>query len=444
MSWLEFRGWLGRTLERFHFRPAGAAQAVSLLGLGQSRLARFDALIIAGAEREHLPGAPSTTPFFNDAVRLELGLPGGELQLAERFAHFRRLLESAPQILISYRQQRDGEEILPSPWVESLRAFHLLAYDNELHEVELGALLSHPDTQVVRRDAPLPAASRMPAPSLPAAMVPQRYSASAYQQLLDCPYQFYAARGLSLAPPEAIREALEKSDYGERVHRCLQAFHGDVKGLPGPFTGRLSSARRDEAERLLRRISQQVFAKDLEDNFLHRGWLQRWLDKIPAYLDWQMAREAQWQVRAVELQAEQQQPFAGITLHGRLDRIDSNGEQQAIVDYKTGHIPSQEEVESGEAIQLPFYALLAAADQPTEEVMYLGLDKERIQDKVTLQGDALAQLSGATGERLTGLVGAIRGGAALPAWGDDIQCGFCTMGGICRRQAWVADTKKAT
>lgn len=444
MNWLEFRSWLGRNLERFHFQPPASGQAVSLLGLGQTQLARFDALVIAGAEREHLPGAPSTTPFFNDAVRIELGLPGGERQLADRFSHFRRLLESASQLLLTYRRLKDGEEIQPSPWVENLRAFHQLAYHDELHDEELSALLSRPATHVARREAPLPAQSAMPAPSLTPQLLPQRYSASAYQQLMNCPYQFYAARGLSLAPPEAVREALEKSDYGERVHLCLQAFHGDVPGLPGPFTGRLTTARLEEAASLLQRISQAVFATDLEDNFLHRGWLQRWLDKIPAYLEWQMAREEQWRVKAVELKTEQLTPYGGITLHGRLDRIDGNHDGLAIVDYKTGHIPSLEEVENGEAVQLPFYALLHGADETVAEVVYLGLDKDRIDDRIKLEQDELDVLSRATGERLTQIVSMVDEGAAMPAWGDDGVCEYCTMGGVCRRQAWVAEIKKAT
>jgi len=444
MSWLEFRSWLGRNLERCHFRPPTSGQMVSLLGLGQTQLARFDALVIAGAEREHLPGTPTNTPFFNDAVRRELGLPGGEHQLAERFSHFRRLLESTPKLLITYRQFKDGEEILPSPWVENLRAFHQLAYRDDLYDTELALLLDHPESQVVRRVVPLPARSGMPTPTLPPSLQPQRYSASAYQQLMNCPYQFYAGRGLSLSPPEAVREALEKSDYGERVHRCLQAFHGDVAGLPGPFSGRLTTARLQEANNLLQRISQTVFATDLEDNFLHRGWLRRWLDKIPTYLAWQLDREEQWRVNAVELKAEQSGLPGGIILHGRLDRIDTDGGQLAIIDYKTGHIPSLEEVESGEAVQLPSYALLAGPDATVAEVTYLGLDKERIDDNVSLKHDELEALCTATGERLAEILAMLRNGAALPAWGDETTCGYCNMKGVCRRQAWITEIKKAT
>ncbi len=435
MSWLEFRSWLGRTLERFHFRPPTSGHAVALLGLGQTQLAHFDALVIAGVEREHLPGAPSTPPFFNDSVRRQLGLPGGDEQQAERFHHFRRLLESAPQVLLTCRHHQDGEEVPPSPWLEALRSFHRLAYNDGLFARELAERLPHPLTHVANREAPLPGGRQRPAPVLPPSLLPTQYSASAYQQLMDCPYQFYAARGLSLAPPEAVREALEKSDYGERVHRCLQAFHGEVSGLPGPFCGRMTAARRDEAEALLRHISQAVFAADLEDNFLHRGWLQRWQEKIPAYIDWQLAREAKWHVSAVEIKTSRELPPSGTTLQGRLDRIDSDGNLHGIVDYKTGHIPDIDDVESGEAVQLPFYALLAE-EGVVSEVAYLALDQEKVKEKVVLQDEELHELSRAVGERLTDLVNEMHAGAAFPAWGDETSCGYCPMSGICRRQTW--------
>ncbi len=437
LSWLEFRGWLGRTLEQSNFRPTMQGHAVSLMGLGQSQLQQFDALIIAGMEREHLPGSPASSPFFNDAVRRELRLPTSEEQLAERFFHYRRLLESSPTILLTLRRQQDGEDILPSPWLESLRSFHLLAYGDALEDEELAQLLDHPESQVVDRTAPLPVPSQPPAPALEASLLPTHYSASAYQQLMNCPYQFYAARGLRLAPPEAIREALEKSDYGERVHRILQAFHGDVAGLPGPFIKRLDMQTRDQATTLLHEISQAVFAEDLEDNFLHRGWLQRWLEKIPDYLDWQIIREEAGRVETVEADLRTEGFAPNLELQGRLDRIDQRLEGMAVVDYKTGGIASEEEVLSGEAVQLPFYALLAQHQQlPVTQVEYLALDSGKLGSKVVLQGEGLQQLSEGCAVRLTQLQSEMSASQGLPAWGDEKVCGYCQMEGLCRRTTW--------
>lgn len=442
MEWLELRSWLGRSLERYNFQPAASGSSVRLMGLSQGALSHFDSLIIAGVEREHLPGTPAGTPFFNDAVRLELGLPPGEEQLAERFHHFRRLLEAAPRLLLTYRQQNDGEEIAPSPWLELLQAFHQLGYAAPLVDIELEQLLESQGATLSLRTLPLPGRSQMPAPQLPSALVPQRYSASAYQQLIDCPYQFFAARGLELAAPEVIREALEKSDYGERVHRCLQALHGEVKGLPGPYTGGWEVKRRGEAIQLLERISEAVFARDLEDNFLHRGWLQRWREQIPAYIDWQIARAEQWRVVAVEQQREQSRRIAGLTLHGRLDRCDSDGTQLAIVDYKTGQSADSEDILAGEAVQLPFYALLEESeDMPVGRVEYLSLDGAKLGSKGELEAETLAELATANAVRLEAIQQQLLDGTAMPAWGDERSCSYCKMAGLCRRQAWQ-DNKK--
>lgn len=435
MTWLDFRTWLGRTLERYNFQPPAAPSAVFLLSLEQSALTACDALIIAGANAEHLPGSGEPSPFFNDAVRRELGLPASRERYVQRFYHFRRLLECAPQVLLTLLREDNGEERLPSPWLEIISGFHQLAYGDDLADAELAALVDEPMAQVFRADTrELPTPKTRPAPALTADMLPQKISASAYQQLVDCPYQFFAARGLRLSAPEVVREALEKSDYGERVHLALQAFHGGAPGYPGPYAAPLTVANRGEAVAALEEISRAVFAQDLEDNFVHRGWLQRWLERIAEYVDWQIERQREWRVGAVEVKTEQRYQDRW-TLTGRLDRVDHNADGVALIDYKTGIMAGSADVESGEAVQLPFYALLMP--DPVQRVEYLGLD-QRVKSHGVLEGDALAVLAAANGERLVTLLDHISAGAPLPAWGDDRTCGYCAMRYVCRKDTWTA------
>ena len=276
----------------------------------------------------------------------------------------------------------------------------------------------------------------MPRPAAPAALLPERLSAGRQQHLIDCPYRFFASSCLRLEPPEEIVEALQKSDYGERVHLCLQAFHGGAAGLPGPFGHALTENHRGAAIALLEEIAQRVFAKDLEDNFLHRGWLKRWLALIPAYVDWQIARARDWAVTQTELGLEREL-VPGLTLSGRIDRLDRAGEAAALIDYKTGASATQEEVESGEAVQLTSYALLI---DNVRRVEYLQLGaRQQVKSGATLEGQALDTLRQAVGERLVTLHRALREGAALPAWGDRRTCRYCEMSGVCRRAAWEED-----
>ncbi|MFQ5488554.1 MAG: DNA helicase, partial [Gammaproteobacteria bacterium] len=208
-TWTEFRTWLGRTLENATFSPPQAgAERVQLFTLPQSNLQCFDGLIIAAADESQLPGPPAATPFFNDAVRRELGLLPGRWSRTLAFHHFRRLLESAPRVLLTYHRREDGEDIQPAPWLALLDAFHCLGYGSPLDDDGLGTLLRSAATQVVVNDAPLPTPAAMPRPAAARALLPEHYSAGRYQRLVDCPYLFHAADCLGLKAPERIREAL--------------------------------------------------------------------------------------------------------------------------------------------------------------------------------------------------------------------------------------------
>ncbi|NOX90869.1 MAG: DNA helicase [Gammaproteobacteria bacterium] len=450
MHWDEFRAWLGRTLERFNFQPPAQSGQVQLMSLAQSSLAQFDALIIAGAEAEYLPGSHAGSPFFNDGVRQSLGLASHTQQLSEKFYDFRCLLESADTILLTRRIEQDGEEIVASPWLERLQSFHQIAWADRLINTPLTERVNQADMQVTHPADPMP----RPIPAHPAAHItaklfPAHMSASAYQQLINCPYQFFAARCLQLEAPDSIREMLAKADYGERVHLSLQAFHEDVRDLPGPFNTTITSNNQAAAIQCLNEIATAVFARDLEDNFLHRGWLRRWQEMIPAYIEWQRQRQQQWRVKSTEQNVTRE--HGQVMLRGRLDRIDAGTDIDSgapvigIVDYKTGTIPKNADVLNGESVQLPFYALLVehAGNETVTRVEYLALDTATkkgatpaVKAMGTLETETLDTLVQNTAARLDLLVDQITEGTPMPAWGDDVTCKYCQMSGICRREAW--------
>lgn len=439
--WRDFRAWLGRNLEKSYFRPGTQRSPVELLSLAQSQLQHFDAVILAATEQEYLPGAPPRSPFFNDAVRHQLGLATREQFNQQRLRHFFRLLHSAPSILISHRAEQDGEPITASPWLAALVSFHRLAYDNDLQAGELHALLHSGRTEVRRWDTDnLPARQRQPLPALPTGLIPYTISASDYQSLLDCPYKFFASRCLKLTPPEEVSEVLSKREYGERVHLCLQAFHGDLPRYPGPFTQVITESNKAEASALLREISEAVFKQDLLDNYTHRGWYHQWLETIPVYIDWQIERNRSLSVDEVEHRSETQ-VNEQLTIKGRLDRVDRGQDGYAIIDYKSGGIPKKYEIENGEKIQLPFYAMLAQAeDKPVSRVEYLQIGKAKDFKSVFPQsGEALQQLTQDIGQRLQQLMAHIHHGASLPAWEDEASCHFCDMRNLCRVGGWESD-----
>lgn len=436
LNWAEFRQWLHRELERRRFRPALHGTGVELMSFAESRLYRFDALIIAGALHEHLPGQPALAPFFNDGVRQRLGLPTLAERQALQFYDFRRLLEAAPRVRITLHRERDGEPLAASPWVEQLRAFYRLAYDDALRDADLEKLARMCDIDVADRRAPRPTPSTMANVITLPNDIPDTLSATAHQRLINCPYQFYCTDILGLSPEDEVREEIEKVDYGNYVHRILQAFHHGVPGLPGPWRGPLTDEHLASALTLMRKITEAVFAQDLRRSYLVRGWLYRWLENLPAYFAWQIKREAHWRIEAAEIRKESKigDGDACLTLTGRIDRLDRGHEGYAVTDYKTGMLPSHENVLSGEHVQLAHYALLCG--ETPSQAQFLGLSQDGVTDKVRLEGQELATMSAQVRERLLHLYRDIKQGAKLTAWGDPDTCAVCTMEGLCRRELW--------
>ncbi len=436
-TWPEFRRWLERELERRRYRSLSSDEGIDLLGLAETRCRRFEAVVIAGCTRNSLPGMLASSPFFNDGVRRQLGLPTRPDRLAASLHDFRCLLEAAPRVLLTWRQTDGDEAMVASPWIERLVALHRLAYGVAPEDHELRGLLAARETALhLRDDAPLPSPTTAPAPRLPRARVPDILSASAHQRLLDCPYQFFVVDGLGLRLPDDMREEMEKSDYGRAVHRILHAFHTGVAGLPGPWRHeQINTGNRAQAVELLNELGRRVFDYDVDKRLSARGWRYLWAAFVETYVDWQAARAREWRVETTETTLERELTIGTrrLTLKGRVDRIDRGANGVSILDYKTGLVPDLAAVTAGEQTQLVFYALLHA--EAIAEAAYAQLAPDRIKTNVRLHGD-IARLTRLLETRLRELMRAIDDGAPLPAWGDHRTCGYCRFEGICRKEMW--------
>jgi ATP-dependent helicase/nuclease subunit B len=438
MDWSTFRAWLGSALERHDFRPVIDHSPVWLLNLQQARLGRFAGIVVGACDSEYLPPAPARSPFFNDRVRGELGLPAWPERHRQQLAHFRTLLESAPQVVLTWHHEQDGEQRTASPWLARIEVFHALAWDHDLNDTPLAAMLDHPGTRVRgRHPLPAPRPTRQPRVQLPATTMPDELSVSAHSILIDCPYRFFATSGLRLKAREEVKQALEKGEYGTLVHEVLEVFHTGRNGYPAPLPQPFAGEQRDTAIKQLERVSRQVFKRELEDSFEHRAWLRRWLVLVEPYIDWLIGHQAEWRFTAGEGDRERRLA-GGQLLVGRIDRIDSGLHGALISDYKTGAAPKQADVDSGEAVQLPSYALLEETAPAAVQYIQLGRINNRntVRTGSRLDGAALADLSRAVLVRLETVLDEIATGTPLPAWGDEATCRYCEMEGLCRKQAW--------
>jgi len=438
-SFGEWQRWLNQQLEGATFRDVGIKSPVVFTHLAATRLRRFDAAILVGCDAAHLPAPGRAGAFFNQSVRQQLGLPTIASELSGLQEDLVALLRNCDAIFVTWQAARNAEPNLLSPYFERLETVHTIAWGRGLRDEEMASLL--PLAQVCVPDQAASEAcpvcrSGNPRPALPQALVPQSVTASGYNSMLACPYQFYARHALRLNELDEVTLELEKQDYGTYVHDILSRFHTHYPALSGHSRASLEQA--------LNEITQQVFAQAIQANYLSHAWALRWSALVPSYLDWQMGRERQgWQWLGGEVARQLQIGLDDercLILKGRLDRVDARehegGRQLAVLDYKT---QSRAKLKAklalpGEDVQLPVYALLL--DEAVAEAAFVCLDRDKTE--AVEFSDDLGALSQQVLQRLRELFGEMYRGAPLPAQGADEVCGYCEMRGLCRKDYWQA------
>jgi ATP-dependent helicase/nuclease subunit B len=417
-SYAEWRACVSLQMEATPFRPPAADRRVVMLPLNGTHLRSFDAVLVVGADATHLPSAASEILFFANAVRRELGLPTAESRQLQQLRDFAELVSSNPVIVLSWQAHRNGEPNPVSNWIARLD----LALARGAHP----PLAQH---QAALPQARLPAAPPgMPAPAAPR-LLPEKLSASGYASLVACPYQFFATRMLGLSGFEQLSEQLEKRDYGDWLHRILDRYHTSLRD------GVVEVGQRSA---LLQAITDDVFGVELAKSAAALGYRDRWQKAQPAYLEWANAREAEgWQFVAGEQWREHTLRWTGgeVLLHGRIDRIDANGEGEvAVLDYKTSSVTAlRKKIDASEDHQLPFYGLLSAA--PTASASYISLEPQK--DKIaSIAAPDYARWQRLLQQQIGNAMQAISEGAGLRASGVESVCQYCDVRGMCRKGAW--------
>jgi len=431
INWKEWRQWLRDLFEHNYFIPGETDERVTLCGFEHIDNFNFKAAIIAGVEDKRLTNSKTQRTFFNEKVRHELHLPTTHEATAINFVRFRQLLQQCEHLLLSAETENHGEPQEICAWVKLIELFSEQAYSLSLRNSLLDQLMQLRQKSKQNNTHFSGFETKQPKPSAPSELIPNRISATQYQSLIDCPYQYFAKYVLSLREQESTDD-FEASDFGQLVHQSLYEFHFGEKNKTG------SAFNNDNRSTLIAQltdVSSELFMRASFPATVKEGWLQRWLSNVSAYIDWAIDRGQQWKTlrgeAALEINLDN-----NVTLYGHIDRIDSDTKNYAVIDYKTGSIkPSKKKVLNGETVQLPFYALL---DKRITQAEYLSLGTQgEVKPSALVSNDELEDLKSEHLPRIEGLINELRTQAPMPANGDDNVCRVCDYEGLCRKSHWV-------
>ncbi len=412
-----FAAWVRDVLEGAVFQPtvAGAPQVV-VLPMAQRLGRRVAAVVAPGCDERHLSASPEPDSAWTAAQRELLGLPDREALARAEASAWAQLFDGAPVDAL-WRRHEAGEALLPGAFIDGI--------------------------------APRPASELLPASALPAggtappaarapALLPERLSASAYDDLRTCPYRFFARRQLRLDEVDELDAEPDQGDLGNWLHAVLRAFHeGRGDDRPG------EDADRAALDALAERVALDM---GLGDEVQAGGFLPYravWPALREAYLRWLWPHEAEgW--RFVAAEAEREQRVGRWALYGRLDRIDARrdaeGGESFVIDHKTESRARTEArvKEPMEDTQLAFYAALLP--EPRLRAAYLSIADTRGERDEPAKLIEQTEVLAARDAIVQGLVhdlDRVAGGAAMRALGEGSACEYCAARGLCRKDFWT-------
>lgn len=324
-------------LEAIAVRPSGAVHPrLSIWGLIEAKLQTADVMILSGLNEGTWPALPATDPWLAPKIRALLRLPTLETRIGLA-AHDLVGAMGAKQVLLTRAKRDDTAPTLASRFWLRLEA---LSGGLTPPPIDFAALALGIDRPIKR--APL---VKRPAPTVLARYRPKSIRVNEVDMLKADPFSYYASAILRLRKLDLVDAEPSAAWRGTLVHTALRAWADVDSFAPEALAPRLEAAFKAEN--------------------IHPLLAALWLPKFKQAAGWIANQTAALRLEGREplaWEVDGQHELHGVTLRGRLDRLDRDvGGSLVILDYKTGEPHSVKAVEAGHAMQLGLIAIMAEA-----------------------------------------------------------------------------------
>lgn len=363
-------------------------QGMQLMGWLETRCLDFDRLVILSLNEGVLPKGRSESSLIPFDVKRKFKLPTYLEKDAVFAYHFYRLMQRAKEIHLLYSTAESAVGVVePSRFLRQI----------ELEWPQKNAKLRI-ESQVVTGSASS-GANLEQIPKTPALMArlyemaEKGFSPSSLIQYLRDPLLFYYEKVLRLRPEDELMEELDLPSQGSVMHEYLEK--GFSKPNPEDPEQRLPYSPKPSDDffkasqaSIKARLKEMMAAEnpslplDQGPNLLH---LESMSFMVHNFLKVEQKRlseiQEDWEVLATETNLQGSIELAEgnvIHLHGNADRIDREGEDIHIIDYKTGSATKNKYqvsecsleafIAKPEAFQLPMYTYMYQQEKPDAQV----------------------------------------------------------------------------
>lgn len=301
---------------------------ITVMGLLETRGVAFEGVVIIDFNEGYVPHKSEKDLFLNTKTREYAGLPSAHDRESLQKHYYSMLFNRAKKVVIGCVQ---NAESVPSRFLLQLGIKSIPS--NYRYENVLFPPPSFSERFIAEHEGEYDFTAH-----------PQ--SASSIKSFLTCRRQFYYRYIAHLRDHELPRDLSQERDIGNALHSALEGIYKQQEQYPSALH--------------IKETLRKVWEEAKTDDPLERHMKRLWLDKLDPFYASEALRFSSG-VSVLHTEKESSVQVEGITLVGRIDRIDQNGTDLEVIDYKSGKYPdtSKEPKESDVDYQLSVYALLA-------------------------------------------------------------------------------------
>jgi len=319
---------------------------VRIFGPLEARLQSVDRMVLGGLVEGVWPPEPRSDPWLSRPMRHELGLDLPERRIGLSAHDFAQAL-GHPELILSRAARLAGAPTVASRFVQRLAA--VAGPERWTKAVARGSRYGRLAAQLDDPGEPARPIKR-PEPKPPVEARPRRLSVTQIEDWLRDPYTIYARHVLDLQPLDDVDTPPGASDRGTLIHESIGDF---LRAYPDELPA-------DPVRALLDMAAAHF--EPLKDYPEARAF---WWPRLERIAQWFAPFERERRRALAKLYVETGGaiaiPFGDgeFTLSARADRIEALADgRYAILDYKTGLVPSEKQVRTGLSPQLTLEAAI--------------------------------------------------------------------------------------
>jgi len=329
---------------------------ITVMGVLETRDVSFDGVVIVDFNEGNVPKKSEKDMFLNTQIRERSKLPTMVDREDLQKHYYELLIANAKEVAISFVST---EQSIPSRFLKQLG----IEAQNTYSEKSYAELLFKPTSKKLIKDQEIVAAYDF---------TEHKISATMLKNFFECRRKFYYRYILLLQEHKIPKDMPQELEIGESVHEALAKLFADQKSF-------------ESYEKMYKKLELSLDAVCGKSE-LEKYQIALYKKQLQEFCHHEVKRfDDGWQVYGCE--QSYSSFFAGITISGRIDRIDRHNEQLFVLDYKTGTYPiyNLKNVAEATDFQLEFYYLLAKNIGEEIRCGYYDLKKCTIVEELLLE-----------------------------------------------------------